>query len=68
MVVDIDTYHAESIDNLFPQVKIIIVLFKNTTVRLPPLDPEINQNFKFKHRKKLVKYVFPTINKNSSAT
>ena len=53
--------------DLFSRTKIIFVP-KNTTSRLMPLDPEINQNLKVKYRKRLVKYVHVKINQNSSVT
>lgn len=50
--------------DLFLQIKIIF-LPKSTTSRLQFPDAGINQNFKVKYRKRLVKYV---LNENSSTT
>ena len=54
--------HPESMVDSLSQIKIIF-LPKNTTSRLQPPDAGINQNFKVKYRKRLVKYV---LNENSS--
>ena len=51
------TYHPESMVDFFLQIKIIF-LPKNTTSRIQPVDSGIIQNFKIKHRKRLVECVF----------
>ena len=50
----------------FSQIE-IIVLPKNTTSTLQPLDGGIIQNFKVKYRKRLVKYVLARIQEDASA-
>ena len=51
----------------FSQIQIIF-LPKNTTSRVQPLDADIIKNFKFKYRKRLVKYVLAEIQEDASAT
>ena len=53
-------------DDKFSNIKIVL-LPKNTTSRLQPLDASIIRNFKVKYRKSLVKYVLSRINDNASA-
>ena len=67
LILDNATFHPKSITDSFLQIKIIF-LPKNTTSRLQPLDAGIAQNFKVKHRERLVKYVLARINEYSSAT
>ena len=59
--------HLEFMIAQFSQIK-IIVLPDNTTSRLQPLDGGIIQNFKYKYRKRLVKYVLARIQEDVSAT
>ena len=67
LILDNATCHPKLIIDSFPQINIIF-LPKNTTSRLQPLDAGIIQNFKVKHRKRLVKYVLARINEYSSTT
>ena len=67
LYLDNTAYHLESMIDSFSQMKIIF-LPKNKTSRLQPFGAGIIQNFKVKHRKRLVKYVYARINENSSAT
>ena len=62
LFLDNPIWHPESMVDSLSQIKIIF-LPKNTTSRLQPPDAGINQNFKVKYRKRLVKYV---LNENSS--
>ena len=66
LFLDNATCHPESMDDKFPNIKIVF-LPKNTTSRLQPLDAGIIRNFKVKYRKSLVEYVLSRINDNASA-
>ena len=57
LFLDNATYHPESMVDSFLQIKIVF-LPKNTTSRIQPVDSGIIQNFKIKHRKRLVECVF----------
>ena len=59
--------HPESLSERYSNIKVVF-LPKNTTSRLQPLDTGIIRNFKFKYRKKLLKFVISTINYNVRAT
>ena len=66
LFLDNATCHPELMDDKFSNIKIVL-LPKNTTSRLQPLDASIIRNFKVKYRKSLVKYVLSRINDNASA-
>ena len=67
LFLDNATCHSESMIGKFSQIKIIL-LPKNTTSRLQPLDAGIIGNFKVKYRKRLVKYLLARIQEDASAT
>ena len=67
LFLDKATCHPESLIGQFSHIKIIF-LPRNETSRLQPLNAGIIQNFKVKHRKRLVKYVLARIQEDTSAT
>lgn len=58
------TYHLESMDGKFSNIKIFREL-ENIKSKLQPLAARIIRNFKLKHQKSLVKYLLSWINDNA---
>ena len=56
LILDNITCHPKSIIDSFSQINIVL-LPKNTTSTLQPLNAGVIQNIKVKNRKRLVKYV-----------
>ena len=67
LLVDNATCHPKSFIGRFSHIKLVF-LPKNTTSMLQPLDAGIIQNFKVKHRKRLIKYVLARVNEKKSAS
>ena len=61
LFLDNATVHLTSLINMYSNVKIVFFP-NNTTTRLQMLDAGILQSFKTKYQKKLLRYVFASIN------